>query len=448
MKSILTLRDCRFLAVAGGFADFEVDAIPRLTYDFETNSVLSWSGISATVAPTTSGMTFVPTGTDPMLYAPFGLTIDGETQRYIIIDVERTAVRTLGVWDGSIYYVTASHSETGLFMNQFPELTNVIGARVTYIIDMHDLLNGGDDWKNSTITRFRIDFEDGQVAGVTPNGTFKIHSISVGDSHFSPVEAGAEERVYNYTATAGDEWETGDGLYTISSTTLARTTILASSNNNQKVNFTDPPEVTMGQLLEVEFPPVEEMGILGKATYNTAQVGTVVTIPAGVHKAVVRLWGGTGGSGGSNVSVACGATGGAGFLEKLLTGLTPGNTFTLQVGAAGAAGSGTPTNGGNGTATILTSGTQTISTLTANGSNGSLLNSTVATVGGTATGGDTNTPGTDGFTQLIKDTSNNDLATVTFPGLTANNLSRGAKSGTGGAGNAGQVGGAIFEWYS
>jgi hypothetical protein len=94
-----------------------------------------------------------------------------------------------------------------------------------------------------------------------------------------------------------------------------------------------------------------------------------VTIPPAARQCLVRICG-PGGSGPTTVG------GGGGGLEKLLTGLTPGNTFNLVVGAAG---SGIPTQ--------LTAGTQALPTaLTANGGTG-------PGGGGTATGGDLNVTG-------------------------------------------------------
>jgi hypothetical protein len=250
--SATNLKKCRFNAVSSGLGSFVV-ATPaaKLKYDFDTNSLLGWTGQTATVTATSSGMTFVPTGTDPMLRSPTGLSINGAIQRYVAIDIERIALRTLGGWDGHIYYQTAGHAETGSFYNTFPEITNVVGTRVTIILDMHTLSVGGTDWAISTIMQFRIDFEDGQTDGVTPDGQFKIHSIIVGDAigirdYATPAVAGAVNLDYDYIATNGiTEWEMGNGAYTVGSTTLARTFIASSSNNGAKVNFTSPPVVTM-----------------------------------------------------------------------------------------------------------------------------------------------------------------------------------------------------------
>lgn len=109
--------------------------------------------------------------------------------------------------------------------------------------------------------------------------------------------------------------------------------------------------------------------LLGVDVFNSSQT---VTIPEGATACFIRM---TGGGGGGTTDQG-GA--GAGSLEKYLTGLTPGNTFSFTRGAAGTSGS-----GGNST---LASGTQSITTLTANGG-------TQNYKGGTATNGDVNIQG-------------------------------------------------------
>ena len=51
---------------------------------------------------------------------------------------------------------------------------------------------------------------------------------------------------YHYIATQGANHEEGDGAYTVSTTTLARTTIRNSSNGGATVSFSSPPTVIMG----------------------------------------------------------------------------------------------------------------------------------------------------------------------------------------------------------
>jgi hypothetical protein len=252
-----------------------------------------------------------------------------------------------------------------------------------------------------------------------------------------PVTAHAENLPYNYTAFFGDEFETGDGTYDIATITLTRDTVLASSNNDQFVNFSGNPTVIMTYATE---QPRSSGTLLSVTPFLTAQVGTVIPIPLLAHSCKVRLWGGTGASGSFGPGPG-GPTGGAGYLEKLLTGLESAKTLTLQVGAAGVGGAGA---GGNGTATILSSGTQAIPTLTANGSLGTPANTMQEGVGATATGGDVNLTGTNGRTITV-------IADVydSVAGMTKGGMSLGAvHPPVGGNGISGSDGGAILEWYS
>jgi len=185
-------------------------------------------------------------------------------------------------------------------------------------------------------------------------------------------------------------------------------------------------------------------------TYSSTQT---ITIPATATQAFIRMWGGSGGSGGVSTS-SSGGTGAAGYLEKTLTGLTPGNTLAFTRGAAGAAGAATPTSGGNGTASTLASGSQTITTLTANGSNGSASGSSGSpsgsTSGGTATNGDLNVTGASGQDGVVIVVSGSAVtSTGAAPGM--NSFASGAYGvaiGTGTlAGNAGVAGGMVIMWF-
>ena len=134
-------------------------------------------------------------------------------------------------------------------------------------------------------------------------------------------------------------------------------------------------------------------------SYNIYTTSQTITIPAGATKALVKLRGAWGGSG-YQASVPCvnnnnasaGQPGAA--LQKFLSGLTPGLTLALTIGATGTTPwpqstiAGADHTGGNGGATTLASGSQTISTLTVNGGKG-YPNGAVATFPASS-GGDTN----------------------------------------------------------
>lgn len=106
--------------------------------------------------------------------------------------------------------------------------------------------------------------------------------------------------------------------------------------------------------------------------YPTVATGQRFTIPTGVTSAKITIVGGGGGGGGG--SAACptsgGGDGGRGAsLVQWLTGLTPGNTLTVAVGARGAGGTGGG-NGSSGGTSSVSSGTQTITTLQCTGGSG------------------------------------------------------------------------------
>jgi hypothetical protein len=63
------------------------------------------------------------------------------------------------------------------------------------------------------------------LSGTAPNG-YQTFGTAIGDANTT-----------YYTIAAGTEWEVGVGTYTSSGTTLARTTVLSSSNSGAAVNF-------------------------------------------------------------------------------------------------------------------------------------------------------------------------------------------------------------------
>ena len=150
-------------------------SLPARRSTSRPNSLLGWTADQGTLTASAAGAILAQTGADPKARSAAGQTIVGGVQRYIQVDVERIALRTGGAWQGIVFYTTAGHAEAGAFMKTFPELENVVGARRLYQIDMWNLTAGGNDWKESTITRVRLDFDDGGSGGA-----FLIHSIIIG----------------------------------------------------------------------------------------------------------------------------------------------------------------------------------------------------------------------------------------------------------------------------
>lgn len=73
-----------------------------------------------------------------------------------------------------------------------------------------------------------------ETTTTTGTGTYTLAGAVTGFQTFSVIGNG---NTTYYTATNGTDWEVGIGTYTASGTTLARTTILESSNSGNAVNW-------------------------------------------------------------------------------------------------------------------------------------------------------------------------------------------------------------------
>ena len=75
-----------------------------------------------------------------------------------------------------------------------------------------------------------------ETTTTTGTGTVTLLGASTGFQSFAVV-GDANTTFYTIAGQTGNEWEVGVGTYASSGTTLARTTVLSSSNSNSAVNF-------------------------------------------------------------------------------------------------------------------------------------------------------------------------------------------------------------------
>lgn len=75
-----------------------------------------------------------------------------------------------------------------------------------------------------------------ETTTTTGTGTLTLAGAATGFQSFSVIGNG-NTTYYSISSSGGSQWEVGIGTYTSSGTTLARTTILASSNSGAAVDL-------------------------------------------------------------------------------------------------------------------------------------------------------------------------------------------------------------------
>jgi hypothetical protein len=106
-----------------------------------------------------------------------------------------------------------------------------------------------------------------ETTTTTGTGTVTLLGASTGFQSFAVV-GNANTTYYAIVGQTGSEWEVGVGTYTSSGTTLARTSILASSNSGSAVNFSAGTKDVF-----VTYPA----GYSVNSTNNAGTVGQVLT---------------------------------------------------------------------------------------------------------------------------------------------------------------------------
>jgi hypothetical protein len=105
----------------------------------------------------------------------------------------------------------------------------------------------------------------------TGTGTYTLAGAEAGHQTFSVIGNG---NTTYYAATDGTYWEVGIGTYTASGTTLARTTILSSSNSNNAVDW------TAGEKLIFVTQPSSKASFLD-ASGNAGSLGSITATLTG-----------------------------------------------------------------------------------------------------------------------------------------------------------------------
>jgi hypothetical protein len=119
------------------------------------------------------------------------------------------------------------------------------------------------------------------VAAAGGTADFAVSAAVTG--YQTPAAAGAANgATYRYRAESADltQWEVGYGVYTSGTTTLARSTVLYSSNANTKVNFAAAPTVGIVYLAEDAMSSVNNLADVASAATARANLGLGVAMRA------------------------------------------------------------------------------------------------------------------------------------------------------------------------
>ncbi len=115
--------------------------------------------------------------------------------------------------------------------------------------------------------------------------------------------------------------------------------------NSSEIAFSVSKKIFNNILLLIVFVCLS-VGVWGQTTFTTS--GTW-TCPAGVTSVTVECWGGGGGGGfGRSTKGAAGGGGGGGAYASSVITVTPGNNYTMTIGASGTGGAASGTAGTNG----------------------------------------------------------------------------------------------------
>ncbi len=182
------------------------------------------------------------------------------------------------------------------------------------------------------------------------------------------------------------------------------------------------------------------------------------TVPPGVTRVEVELWGGGSGSFASTSSAASGGGSGGGYARKRIAGLTPGQVISVTVGAGGTAGTtaGAPAQPGTASSfgTFVSAGGGQL-----NGSATVSSPQNGAIPGGSGNGGDVNLTGSSGQIGYLSvgglgggapmggmQTSGSTGNSGVFPGGGASGAGTGANGATPYNGGAGASGLVVVRW--
>lgn len=134
------------------------------SWDFDGDTTQDWFAANATLVAGTDGLEVTSTTTGHNIRITSGVDIAGSNYRYLAVKVKIESGGDWGRTDCVLLYSTGSHtfsfSHYAKPINYDLDKIYTDGDDFVIYFDMHDLTAGGIDWKDSTITGLRFDFDE------------------------------------------------------------------------------------------------------------------------------------------------------------------------------------------------------------------------------------------------------------------------------------------------
>lgn len=167
------------------------------------------------------------------------------------------------------------------------------------------------------------------TAGVAPNATADAWGVYMCGADCSVALSWSTDQTDRHTANSGS------GSSNLNGGSADTNGILSGT---ETAGFTPSP-------LSLQGGAMASFGVNAGPTIDIFTSSDTWTCPAGVTTATIRCWGGGGAGGGGSVSGAAGGGGAGGSFATSSISVTPGNNYTVTVGAGGSPDTTPSTNG-------------------------------------------------------------------------------------------------------
>ncbi|WP_347882141.1 phage tail protein [Pseudomonas sp. GD03746] len=271
-------------AIQGVLGASGLDPAPNSLWQFDSTAE-GWVAAGATLSQGAGFIKITSTGSDPQLQSGTAatLSITGSLYSRVRARITRRA-GALSDWDGQLFYQTAGHGFSGSYRAIAANPNLAVGQSAVVEWDMANLVAGGTDWVDNTITRLRLDL------GNSNAGVFDVDWVAVGRLAPSASSRAVESLTSTVTQQGNDltaqaqqltglQTSVGNNAASIQQVSQAQTTLNGKVNASYSVKL----QVTAGgQYVAAGFGlGVENSGGVLQSTFAVMADKFAILNPAG-----------------------------------------------------------------------------------------------------------------------------------------------------------------------